>query len=383
MKHIVLATACSIFISSSIYCSDGKISPTNQELFADKTILILGGTGFLGFAITNEVLKYNPKKVTIFSRCEVKHYRNKQQIGNNPRVYNVVGDIRDYDALMHATRGVDIVFHVAALKRMDLMERNVAEVIKTNVLGSINVFNACVANDVKKVVFISTDKGCLPINAYGGCKFLSEKLFTNYDKSISTQFMVARFGNIFDSTGSAVSLFVRKIKNGENVPLTDPRMTRFIITREDAGELLCDVLRYGIGGEIFIKKLPAFKITDLIDVIKEMFHADNEVKVMGLRPGEKIHEALINGEEMARSFEFQDCYVIKPSITDPYDCGEKDVPVYMQYGTLVDKNKASHFSSDQAVISKEELSVYFEKNFNKVMRLEDEPSGHFEEYPYY
>lgn len=337
-------------------------SKTNQELFENKNILIIGGTGYLGRAIAQEVLKYNPKKIIIYSRDEVKHFTITKLFCDSPQVESMIGDIRDYESLVRATKGIDIVFHVAALKRMDTIESNVEEAIKTNVVGSLNVFNACVLNEVEKVLFISTDKACSPINAYGACKFVSEKVFTNYDtRKIKTKCVVTRFGNILESTGSVIPIFIDKIKNGEDIPLTNDQMTRFIICKERAVELIFDALRYCVGGEIFVKPLPALKVTDLIEILKEKYHANNEVKIIGLRPGEKIHEILINESEMARTIQFKDCYIIRPSVLNLFGNDEKELPVYMQPGNYKSLSFVASYGSQQAVISKVELAELFEE----------------------
>lgn len=335
---------------------------TNNELFENKNILILGGTGYLGRAITTEVLKYNPNKVIIFSRDEVKHFNITKIFNNNSKIHNIIGDIRDYDSLLKATQSVDIVFHVAALKRMDALESNPEEAVKTNILGSLNVFNACSRNNVDKVLFISTDKACSPINIYGACKFVSEKIFTNYDrKKITTKFIVARFGNILESTGSVIPIFTEKIKNGEDIPLTDCKMTRFIVSKEEAVELIFDALRYGVGGEIFVKQLPALKITDLIEILKDKFNAHNAIKVIGLRPGEKIHEVLINESEMARTREFNNCLIIRSSVADLFYNNQQEEPLYIKYGTLINQDLMQEYSSHNAIIPKNVLAELFIK----------------------
>ena len=353
MKHIVIVM---VFMSISMKICAHENIPTNSMLFENKKILVLGGTGYLGRAITAEVLKFNPQSITIFSRDEVKHFNLTKVFGNDSRVRSIVGDIRDYEALLKATRGIDIVFHVAALKRMDLLESNVFEAVKTDILGSINVFNACVANDVAKVLFISTDKACLPVNTYGACKFVSEKIFTNYDKTkFETKFMVVRFGNILESTGSVIPIFVDKIKLGKEIPLTDARMTRFIVTKEEAVKLVCDALRYGSGGEIFIKKLPSMKITDLIDVLKNKYGALNKVEVIGLRPGEKIHEVLINEAEIARTIEFRGCFIVMPSVNYSADHDQQE-PLYMTEGIAVNRLGMNQYSSDMAFVKQDDLA---------------------------
>jgi FlaA1/EpsC-like NDP-sugar epimerase len=336
--------------------------PTNQELFENKNILILGGTGFLGKALITEILKYNPNTIIIYSRDEVKHFNLTKTFPNNPTIQSIIGDIRDYDHLLRVTKNIDIVFHAAALKRIDILEDNVEESIKTNIIGSLNVFNACVANQVSKVIFISTDKACSPVNTYGACKFISEKIFTNYNQNkSSTKCMVARYGNVLDSTGSVIPIFIAKIKNGEDIPLTHIRMTRFIISKEEAVALVFDALRYGVGGEVFIKRLPALKVIDLIEVLKEKYNAHNVVKLIGLRPGEKIHEELINEAEIPRMIAFNHYFIIRPSVAEQFYNDAKEMPIYVQRGTLISTETLTGYSSDQALISKDELAEIFNK----------------------
>ena len=328
--------------------------PTNQKLFEGRTILVIGGTGYLGRALTGEILRYNPKKIIIYSRDEVKHL-NVSNIFGKDKVQCVIGDVRDYQRLTHAMKGVDIVFHVAALKRMDDAEYNAEEALKTNAVASLNVFYSCVENNVEKVLFISTDKACLPINVYGACKFLSEKIFTNYDKSkIKTTFMVTRFGNILDSTGSVIPIFIEKIKKSEDITLTDERMTRFIISKREATELIFDALRYGRGGEIFIPKMPAMKITDLIEIIKDVFGKENKTRIIGLRPGEKLHEILFSEFEAQRAYEYKNRYVITPSIG--YQLDEAGlIPNYIESGEKLSGTKIHNYSSEDRVVEKERL----------------------------
>jgi UDP-N-acetylglucosamine 4,6-dehydratase len=332
----------------------------NSALLKGKTVLITGGTGYLGQALTEEILKQNPKSIRIFSRDEVKHFKFQERFSNNKKIRNFLGDIRDYPRLLKATRGADVVIHAAALKRLDLLEYNVDESIKTNILGTLNVVNACLENNVKKAVMISTDKACSPVNTYGACKFVSERIFSesNYNKGdIRTVFTTVRYGNVLESTGSVIPFFSEKIVNGDNIPLTDPRMTRFIISPKEAVELVFNAIKYGTGGEIFVPKLPSFKITDLIEILKEKYHKKNKVKVIGTRPGEKIHELMINSSEMPRTYEFRNLYVISSSIQG---FGNKK-PVYIEKGRLLKEKKTKEYSSEDALISKEEVSKIFKK----------------------
>lgn len=336
--------------------------PTNNDLFCNKTILITGGTGYLGRTLAAAILKYNPKKIIIMSRDEVKLFNNQRFFKNNPTIQHVIGDIRDYNTVLRYTKNTDIVLHAAALKRIDALEDNTQECVRTNVLGSMNVFNACVENDVKRALFMSTDKASSPINIYGGCKFVSEKIFTNYDyHAVNTIFTVVRFGNILESTGSVVPFFITKILNGEDITLTDERMTRFIIAKDEAVEYIFDAMRYSIGGEIFIKRLPAMTIVDLIEVLKEKYHAKNIVKTIGLRPGEKIHEVLINESEMTRTYEFNHLCVITPSLSTWMDrlVQKNIIPEYITRGASLIKTEEPYHSGN-AVVTKEKVKTIFE-----------------------
>ena len=282
-----------------------SINADYDALFQNKNVLILGGTGYLGKAIIAELLKYNPNKIVVFSRDEVKHFNLTKIYGINKKVHSMLGDIRDYERVCEATKDIDIVFHAAALKRIDSLELNTDECIKTNILGSMNVYKACIQNNVKKVIFISTDKASYPINTYGACKFISEKIFTNYDiLNVKTQFMVARYGNVLDNTGSVIPIFIDKVKRGAELTLTDSNMTRFIINKDQAVTLIFDALLHGHGGEIFTSKLAAMKISDLIDVMRTRYEQDNPIKIIGIRPGEKLHEVLVNKSEIPRCFVF-------------------------------------------------------------------------------
>lgn len=336
---------------------------TNDELFKGKVVLVTGGAGYLGMAVVKEVLKYDPKQVIIFSRDEVKHFHFLELLGHNSKVKSVLGDVRDYVGLIAATQGVDIVIHAAALKRVDAIETNVEESIKTNAVGSCNVFNACIVNKVKRAVFVSTDKSCSPISAYGAGKFVAEKIFTNYDrKSVDTVFTAVRFGNIIGSTGSIMPIFLEKIKRGENIPLTDPRMTRFMITKEEATDVIFDALRYGKGGEIFIKQVPSVKIVDLIELLIQASRSKSNVVLIGIRPGERTYEALLSEVEILRAYEFNGSYVVTPGLKHWLNGFDKhETPLYIKEGKPLKNKFTKELISDDVVISKEELEVIFDK----------------------
>jgi len=334
-------------------------------MFKNKIVLITGGTGYLGQALTEEILKQQPKSIRIFSRDEVKHYKFQEKFHNNKKLRNFIGDVRDYERLLKATRQVDIVIHAAALKRLDLLEYNVEESIKTNILGTLNVVNACLQNGVEKAVMVSSDKACSPVNTYGASKFVSERIFSesNYNKGdLKTIFTTVRYGNVLESTGSVIPFFGEKIKNGDSIPLTDTSMTRFIISPKEAVKLIFDAIKYGVGGEIFVPKLPSFKITDLIEILKEKYHKNNKVKIIGIRPGEKIHELMINDSEIPRTYDFRNRYVIGSSIQG-FQKTKK--PEYVNKGKLLSKKNVQEYSSEFALISKQEVLKIF-KNIGLV-----------------
>ena len=323
-----------------------------KKIFEGKVVLITGGTGYLGRHLTSAILKFNPHSIRIFSRDEVKHYKMQEMFNHDSRLRNFIGDVRDYDRVERATNGADIVIHAAALKRLDMIEYNVDESVKTNVLGTLNVVKACIENNVEKAVFVSTDKACSPVNTYGACKFLAERIFADSNRSKGssrTIFSIVRYGNVLESTGSVIPFFTSKIQGGVEIPLTDKRMTRFIISPTQAVELIFDSLIYCGGGEIFVPKLPAFRIVDLIEILKEKYSSDNKVKVIGTRPGEKIHEWMINEAEIPRTYDFKNMYVIVSEVN------KVKAVEYISSGKSQKGRDLEHYSSDQAVIGKKEV----------------------------
>jgi len=326
------------------------------DIFKGKNVLITGGTGFLGRALAKEILKYEPRTIRVFSRDEVKHHNFQEIFNHDPKLRNLIGDVRDYSRVLKATKGADIVIHAAALKRIDMIEYNVEEAIKTNIIGSLNVVNACLENNVSKVVFVSTDKACSPVNTYGACKFVSERIFSesNYSKGASKTILTCvRYGNVLESTGSVIPFFNKKIKDGDIIPLTNPEMTRFIITPKEAVELIFKAIKYGVGGEVFIPKLPAMRIVDLIEVLKEINNSDNDMHITGIRPGEKIHEIMINDSEIPRTYDFENVYVIDSCIVNSFPIEVKGD--YTKTGNRIDENAMTEYSSKDSVVAKEEL----------------------------
>jgi len=328
-----------------------------KKLLKGKTILITGGTGFLGITLTREILKQNPQSIRLFSRDEVKHHRIQELFSHHPKIRNFIGDVRDYPRLLKATRNVDIVIHAAALKRIDLLEYNVEEAIKTNIIGTQNVVNVCLTNGVEKAIFISTDKACSPVNTYGACKFVGERIFSesNFSKGdIRTIFTTVRYGNVLESTGSVIPFFNSKIKNGNKIPLTDSRMTRFIISPEQAVDLIFSAIKYGEGGEIFVPKLSSFKIVDLIDILKEKHKAKNKIKIIGIRPGEKIHELLINKTEIPRTVSFKNLYIIT-------SCIDNHKPLYLRAGKKINEALIKNYNSKDYLLTKIEIKKLFKQ----------------------
>lgn len=279
------------------------------------TILVTGGTGSFGNAFLPMTLsRFNPKKVIVFSRDEMKQWEMAKGYQDDPRVRFFIGDVRDRERLYRAFDGVDYVVHAAATKIVPTAEYNPFECIKTNVVGAMNVIDAAIDKRIKGVVALSTDKASSPINLYGASKLASDKLFiagNSYAGGHETKFSVVRYGNVMGSRGSVIPLFLTK-KDMGNLPITDPRMTRFMITLEQGVELVWHALDDMIGGEIYVKKIPSMKVTDIARVIAPQATQ----KIIGMRPGEKIHEQMIGLEDAPFTYEYQQHFKILPSIHD-------------------------------------------------------------------
>ncbi|MGB4492920.1 MAG: UDP-N-acetylglucosamine 4,6-dehydratase (inverting) [Halanaerobiales bacterium] len=279
-----------------------------------KTILVTGGTGSFGKKFTRMVLdRYDVNKLIIFSRDELKKAQMRAEFGDNPKLRFFIGDVRDKERLYRAFDGVDVVIHAAALKRVPECEYNPFEAIKTNVIGAQNIIDAAIDRGVSKIVALSTDKAVNPINLYGATKLCSDKLFiagNSYVGSKDTRFAVVRYGNVVGSRGSVVPLFLQ-LKEAGKLPITDPRMTRFWITLEEGVEMVFATLEKMQGGEIFVPKIPSMKITDLAEAIAP----ECELEIVGIRPGEKLHEMLITGSDARHTLEFENYYIIQPEFS--------------------------------------------------------------------
>lgn len=282
-------------------------------VFNGKTVLITGGTGSFGKKFIEILLKkYTPKKVIVYSRDELKQFEMQQKF-NQPSMRYFIGDVRDESRLLHAMEGVDYVVHAAALKQVPAAEYNPMECIKTNVGGAQNVINAALYAKVKKVIALSTDKAANPVNLYGATKLCSDKLFTaanNFVGAKETRFSVVRYGNVVGSRGSVVPFFRRLAAEGaKELPITDPRMTRFWLRLEDGVDFVLKSFARMQGGEIFIPKIPSMRITDLAEAVAPGM----PTKVIGIRPGEKLHEVMCPSDLYYDTLEFDDHFVIMPS----------------------------------------------------------------------
>ncbi len=312
-------------------------------MFNGKNLLITGGTGSFGRKFTKIVLKkYKPNKIIIFSRDELKQYEMAQEFSNSCMRY-FIGDVRDFDRLKTAMRDVDFVIHAAALKHVPIAEYNPMECIKTNIHGAQNVINASLENGVKKVIALSTDKAASPISLYGATKLASDKLFVAANNLVSkereTLFSVVRYGNVIGSRGSVVPFFMKLIKEGaKKLPITDERMTRFLITLEEGVLFVLKNFERMQGGEIFIPKIPSMKIVDLAKALSP----ELPFEIVGIRAGEKLHEVMCPKDDSHLTWEFEDHFVIEPTIKFTKavnyrcnrlnECGKK-VPVGFEYNS--------------------------------------------------
>lgn len=281
-----------------------------MEWLTNQTILITGGTGSFGRKFVRRILEYNIKKVIVFSRDELKQYEMAQEY-TDPRIRFFIGDVRDKERLYRAFDGVDYVVHAAAMKQVPACEYNPFEAVKTNIYGAQNIIEAAIDRGVKRVIALSTDKAAAPINLYGATKLASDKLFVaanSYVGEKETRFAVVRYGNVVGSRGSVVPLFKKMAAEGKKLPITDERMTRFWITLDQGVQFVIDSLARMKGGEIFVPKISSMKVVDLAKAIAP----EAEIEIIGIRPGEKLHETMITEDDARHTVEFDNYYVITP-----------------------------------------------------------------------
>lgn len=274
---------------------------TNLNLFKGRTILITGGTGSFGSTILKKLLKLDPEEIRIFSRDEKKQHDLRLEY-NNPKIKFVIGDVRDKESCDKATLGVDFIFHAAALKQVPSCEFFPIEATKTNVLGTNNILNAAIQNNVKKVICLSTDKAAYPINAMGISKALMEKTAVSLSRySTKTEICITRYGNVMASRGSVIPHFINQLKEGKKITITNPYMTRFLMTLDEAVDLVLFAFKNGKNGDLFIQKAPASTIKDLGEAISQLMGMKFDYKIIGTRHGEKLYETLATKEEMTKA----------------------------------------------------------------------------------
>ncbi|NWJ51807.1 MAG: polysaccharide biosynthesis protein [Bacteroidetes bacterium] len=308
-------------------------------MFKNKILLITGGTGSFGNAVLNRFLGTNIKEIRIFSRDEKKQDDMRHRL-NNPKVKFYLGNVRDKRSIDYAMRGVDYVFHAAALKQVPSCEFFPIEAVNTNILGAQNVLDSALQFGVKRVVVLSTDKAVYPINAMGISKAMMEKVMIAkaraQDDESETVFCGTRYGNVMASRGSVIPLFIEQLKAGKDLTVTDPNMTRFMMTLDDAVDLVIYAFQHGKNGDMFIQKSPASTITDLAKALIELYKSDSKIRIIGTRHGEKLYETLVNREEMAKAIDMGDYYRVPADTRDLnyeryFSEGEKKVSVIEDY----------------------------------------------------
>jgi UDP-N-acetylglucosamine 4,6-dehydratase/5-epimerase len=332
-------------------------------MLQSSSILITGGTGSFGKTFVPMTLqKYNPKRIVIYSRDEMKQWDMAQSYLNNDKVQFVIGDVRDKDRLARSLDGIDFVVHAAATKIVPTAEYNPFECVKTNINGAMNVIDACIDAGIKRVVALSTDKASNPINLYGATKLASDKLFVAANSSLSihrTQFAVVRYGNVMGSRGSVIPFFLRCAEMGE-LPITDPSMTRFMITLEQGVDLVWHAFDDMLGGEIYVKRIPSMKITDIAQAVDPSAHQTT----IGIRPGEKIHEQMIGSEDAMHTYEYSDYYKILPMIHQ-----WSSDPTRIKDGCKVSADFQYTSDRNQDWMSVEQLRLWIDANRDKLLTI--------------
>ena len=331
-------------------------------MFDNSTIFITGGTGSFGKRFTKTILeRYHPKKIIIFSRDELKQFEMQQEFNDDCMRY-FIGDVRDKDRLCRALDGIDYVVHAAATKIVPTAEYDPFECVKTNVIGAMNLIDACIDKKVKRIIGLSTDKASSPSNLYGATKLTSDRLFisgNSYSGSHNTRFSVVRYGNVMGSRGSVIPFFL-SITEDNVFPITDKRMTRFMITLEEGVELVWHAFNDMKGGEIYVKKIPSMKVSDIAKAVsKKAKH-----KIVGIRPGEKLHEQMISLEDAAYTYEYPGHYKILPSINE----WDKD-PARIGDGRKVESDFSYCSDSNDDWMDIETLENWIEKNSRNMGKI--------------
>ena len=326
-------------------------------MFEGKTILITGGTGSLGQALTKKLLTLDADTIRIFSRNESKQIEMESKFEDN-RLRFFVGDVRDTDRLYSALEDVDVVFHAAALKHVPKIEYNPFESIKTNVIGSQNIIDNSLRQDVEKVICVGTDKAVSPLNTYGATKLLMEKLFVSANNYVNpekhkTKFVAVRYGNVLGSSGSVIPKFISLIKQKKSLTITDSQMTRFTITMNEALDFILNAAKIGKGSEIFIPKLKSYDMSILLDTLSDLY-GDLKHDITGIRPGEKLHETLINHDEIRYTWEIENMYML----ANPHYKLFNDNDIMGNYDGITKTDNIDTYSSDISErISKDELKT--------------------------
>ena len=320
------------------------------------SILITGGTGSFGTKFIPMTLKkFNPKKIIIFSRDEMKQWEMAKEFPNEDRIRFFIGDVRDKERLRRALNGIEYVVHAAATKIVHIAEYNPFECVKTNVNGAMNLIEACLDAKVKRAVALSTDKASNPVNLYGATKLASDKMFiagNHYSGEQDTRFSVVRYGNVMGSRGSVIPLFLKEVKKGI-VPITDERMTRFMITLEQGVELVWHAFSDMVGGEIYVKKIPSMKVTDIAKTICPKVEFDH----IGIRPGEKLHEQMIGHEDANFTYEYPEHFKILPSINGWSECKRRK-----NGGMLVSQDFSYSSDNNKVWMKPNELNAWIKYN---------------------
>ncbi len=333
-------------------------------MFKDKVLMITGGTGSFGRTVLRRFLSSEVREIRIFSRDERKQEEMRVAI-NHPKLKFFIGDVRNYDSVYQAMKGVDYVFHAAALKQVPSCEFYPIEAVRTNILGSENVMEAAISRGVKRVIMLSTDKAVYPINAMGISKAMMERAMiakARMQEKNETVLCATRYGNVMASRGSVIPLFVSQLKQGKAITVTDPNMTRFLMSLEDSVDLVLHAFKHGEQGDIFVQKAPASTVADLAQALRELLEKDNEIKVIGTRHGEKLYESLVSREEMAKVKDLGEYYCI------PADNRDLNYSQFFSEGEEVISHLDDYTSHNTERLNVEEVK----KLLSTINYLEDE-----------